>query len=60
MVIAETPGIGKIFILFLIHSKTIKFPGSDTEGVPASEIIDTDLFFFNISRILGRFLFSLN
>ena len=42
---ADGPGIGKISILFLIHSKTIKFPGSDTEGVPASVIIDTDLFF---------------
>ena len=35
---AEAPGIGIIFILFLMHSLTNIEPGSEMPGVPASEI----------------------
>ena len=34
----EGPGIEKILISFLIHSRTIIPPGSDMHGVPASDI----------------------
>ena len=39
-VIAEGPGIGKTFILFFTHSFINNIPGSDKEGVPASDIKD--------------------
>ena len=38
--IEETPGIGIVFILFLIHKFINNLPGSDNRGVPASEIND--------------------
>ena len=34
----EGPGIGKMFILFFIHSFIKIIPGSEILGVPASEI----------------------
>jgi hypothetical protein len=43
---AEGPGIGKISISLFRHSLTNIAPGSDTAGVPASEINDTIQFDF--------------
>ena len=57
---AEAPGIGKISILFATHSLINNAPGSETEGVPASEISDTIQYYFKISIIFDRFFFSLN
>ena len=57
---AEGPGIEYILILFFMHSSIIILPGSDTVGVPASEISDTVLFDFKILMILPIFFFSLN
>ena len=37
LIAAHAPGIGIIFILFLIASFTISSPGSEIPGVPASE-----------------------
>ena len=57
---AEAPGIGKTLILFLKHSSTNIAPGSDTDGVPASEIKDTIQLDFNIDINFNKFFFSLN
>ena len=46
-----------MLIPFLAHSLTKIEPGSDTLGVPASEIRDTIDPLFNISIILLKFFF---
>ena len=56
----DGPGKGKIFILFSIHSFTKIDPGSDTPGVPASEIREIIVPFFNKFKTFNRFFFSLN
>ena len=56
----EAPGIGKISILLTRHSLTNIAPGSEIEGVPASEIKETIQSDFKISTILVKFFFSLN
>ena len=38
---ADAPGIGKISILLITHSLTNIAPGSEIDGVPASEIKET-------------------
>ena len=43
---AEGPGTGYTSIFFLTHSETKILPGSETAGVPASEINDIIFFFF--------------
>ena len=57
---ADGPGIGKTSILLKKHSFTSIAPGSDMDGVPASEISETIKFDFNISIIFDKFFFSLN
>ena len=57
---ADAPGIGKTSILLAEHSFTSIAPGSETEGVPASEIRDTIQFDFSIFIIFNKFFFSLN
>ena len=47
-------------ILLARHSFTNIAPGSDTDGVPASEISETMQSDFRISIIFGKFFFSLN
>ena len=57
---AEAPGMGKIWILFLMHSFINIAPGSEIQGVPASdikEIIDPS---FNNWITFDKFFFSLN
>ena len=60
VVTADTPGIGNIFILFLIHSFIKIKPGSEIVGVPASEIIETISPFLIFSIIVKAVFFSLN
>ena len=57
---AEAPDIGKILILFATHSLINVAPGSETDGVPASEISETIQSDFKISIIFTKFFFSLN
>ena len=57
---AEAPGIGKISIAFSRHSLIRIAPGSETEGVPASETNETTWSNFKISIIFNKFFFSLN
>ena len=54
---ADAPDIGKILILFATHSLINIAPGSETEGVPASEIKDTTQSDFKIFIIFDRFFF---
>ena len=57
---AEAPGIGKISILLTTHSLINMAPGSETDGVPASEIKETIDPDFKISITFDKFFFSLN
>ena len=57
---ADAPGIGIIFISFLIHSFTKIDPGSEMLGVPASEIKEIISPDFKRLIILSKFLISLN
>ena len=59
-VTALAPGTEKIFILFLIASFTKIEPGSEIDGVPASDIIDKIFLSLKRSIILSKFSFSLN
>ena len=54
---ADAPDIGKILILFVTHSLISTAPGSETEGVPASEISDTTQSDFKIPIIFDKFFF---
>ena len=54
---ADAPEIGKILMLFFEHSLINIAPGSDTEGVPASEISETTQLDFNMLIIFDRFFF---
>ena len=56
----DAPGTGIILILFFIHSLIKILPGSEIDGVPASEINDKILPSFKYSMILLSFCFSLN
>ena len=58
--IAEAPGIGMTDISFFTHWFINNFPGSEIDGVPASEINDTILSSLIISITLSKFFFSLN
>ena len=53
----EGPGIGLTVISLAIHSFTKIAPGSDTLGVPASEIREIIEPFFNKSIIFKIFFF---
>ena len=57
---ADAPGIGKISISLITHSLTNIAPGSEIDGVPASEIIETTDPDFKISITFDKFFFSLN
>ena len=57
---ADAPGIGKISILLTTHSLTNIAPGSEIDGVPASEIKETTDPDFKISITFDKFFFSLN
>ena len=57
LVTAETPGIGIIGILLLMHSLTNIFPGSEIAGVPASEISETILPLFKVFNTSLDFFF---
>ena len=54
---AEAPGIGKISIPLLAHSLTNIAPGSEIDGVPASEIKETIDSDFKISMTFDKFFF---
>ena len=54
---AEAPGIGKTSILFTKHSLISIAPGSETDGVPASDINETIQSDFKISVIFNKFFF---
>ena len=54
---ADAPDIGKILMLFFTHSLINIAPGSETEGVPASEISETTHSDFKISIIFNKFFF---
>ena len=53
----DGPGNGVTSIELLMHSLIIMEPGSEIEGVPASEIRDITKPFFNKPIILGKFFF---
>ena len=57
---AEGPGKGNIFIFFLTHSFTNNAPGSEIEGVPASDINEIITSSSNNLIIFAKFFFSLN
>ena len=59
-VTTEAPGIGIIFILFFKHSLTNIEPGSETPGVPASDIKEIIEPSFKRLMTLTKFFFSLN
>ena len=59
-VIEETPGIGIILILFSTQAFKSTFPGSDSNGVPASDIKDKILPLLMWLNTLLMFFFSLN
>ena len=59
-VIEDTPGIGITFIFFAIHSWINKRPGSERDGVPASEIRDIILYFWISETISEEIFLSLN
>ena len=59
-VIDETPGMGITEIPFLRDSFTNIFPGSDNNGVPASDIKDKILPSLKYSMITEICFFSLN
>ena len=52
---ADAPGIGKISISLITHSLTNIAPGSEIDGVPASEIKETIDPDFKISIIFDKF-----
>ncbi len=58
--IAEAPGIGTTNISFSIHLFISSFPGSEIDGVPASEINDTILCSLKTLITFSKFFFSLN
>ena len=57
VVTAEAPGSGIISISCFIHSLINITPGSETAGVPASDINEICLPSFNRPIILERFFF---
>ena len=59
-VIDDAPGIGVTLILFTKHSLTNNLPGSDSKGVPASEIRDKILPSLKYLIIDDICFFSLN
>ena len=46
----DGPGIGVTFIFFSIAFETNSYPGSEINGVPASEIMANEVPFFNNSK----------